>query len=291
MTGFAQGRFEYNNISMNIIFKSLNHRFLDITLKGTGINATTEKLLKETIKNRICRGKLEITFDIFDFSQRKCDIHFNEQLSSDILDELLQFKRKYKEKISLSMDSLLRIPMIFHLDYTPDNYSDDELKSINEAIEKVFKEFLNSRENEGKAIMADICSSLEKIENSLVFIEKEAAAIENELFLKFKERIIKYLKEFEVDDRRIVQEAAILAEKACINEEINRLSTHNKRLKELLLDDTVEIKGKEADFLSQEMQRETHTIASKTTSMEVHKHIINIRREIEKIKQQVQNVE
>jgi uncharacterized protein (TIGR00255 family) len=88
-----------------------------------------------------------------------------------------------------------------------------------------------------------------------------------------------------------VQEAAILAEKSCINEEISRIGTHNKRLRELLTDNAIETKGREADFLAQEMQRETHTIASKTTSMEVHKHVLNIRREIEKIKQQVQNVE
>ena len=291
MTGFAQGRFEFNNISMNIIFKSLNHRFLDIAFKGTGINPTTEKFIKEIIKSKVFRGKIEILFDLFDSNQRKCNIHFNEQLSSEILDDLLFFKKRYREKITLSLDSLLRIPMIFHLDYLPDNFTDREKKEIEGSITSVFNDFLKSREEEGQSILAGILVSVEKIEKDLEIIEKEAEKLEKELFLKFKEKISKYLKDFEIDEKRILQEAAILAEKSCINEEINRLGAHSIRLKELLIDGTIETKGREADFLAQEMQRETHTIASKTTSIDVHKHVLTLRREIEKIKQQVQNVE
>jgi len=290
MTGFAQGRFEHNNLSLNVTIKSLNHRYLDIGFKGTGMNPTTEKLIKEIVKNRVFRGKVEITFDLFDSNQRKCNIHFNDQLSSDILDELLYFKKRYKE-ISLSLDSLLRIPMIFHLDYVPDNYSEEEIHRISQSVESVFVEFLQSREVEGKAILADMLECLEKIARETTYIEKEADQLEKELYTKFKERITRYLEEMEVDERRIAQEAAILADKSCINEEVQRLATHALRLKNLLTDDSIEIKGKEADFLAQEMQRETHTVASKTSSMEVHKHVLNIRREIEKIKQQVQNVE
>jgi uncharacterized protein (TIGR00255 family) len=232
-------------------------------------------------------------FDIFDSDQRKCNIHFNDRLSAEILDELLPVMKRYKNKIGLSLDSLLKIPMIFHLDYLPENYTQEERDEIQRSIEMVFADFLKSREQEGKSILANMLKSIEEIENHLEFVEKESNKVENELFLKFKEKISKYLKEYEheVEERRILQEAAILAEKGCINEEINRLATHSQRLKELLSDDIVEVKGREADFLAQEMQRETHTIASKTNSMEVHEHILHIRREIEKIKQQVQNVE
>ncbi|MGD2086813.1 MAG: YicC/YloC family endoribonuclease [Candidatus Aminicenantes bacterium] len=293
MTGFAQRRFEFNNLSFHIIIKSLNHRFLDISFKGTGINPTTEKLIKNIVRDRVFRGKIEIMFDIFDSDQRKCDIHFNDRLSTEILDELVPFMKRYKNRIGLSLDSLLKIPMIFHLDYLPENYTEEERGEIQKAIEMVFNDFLQSREQEGRSILANISKSIEELEHHMAFVEKEAEKVEKELFLKFKERISKYLKEYEheVEERRILQEAAILAEKSCINEEIHRLATHCQRLKDLLSDDTVEVKGREGDFLTQEMQRETHTIASKTNSMEVHEHILHIRRAIEKIKQQVQNVE
>jgi uncharacterized protein (TIGR00255 family) len=293
MTGFAQRRFEFNNLSLHIIIKSLNHRFLDISFKGTGVNPTTEKLIKDISRNRVFRGKLEVMFDIFDSGQRKCNIHFNDRLSWEILDKLLPFKKRYKNKIGLSLDALLKIPMIFHLDYLAENYTQEEKDEIQRSLESVFADFLKSREQEGKSIAENIGKSIEEIENRLGFVEKEASQVENELFLKFKEKIEKYLKEFEheVEERRILQEAAILAEKSCVNEEINRLATHARRLKDLLADETVEVKGREADFLAQEMQREAHTIASKTNSMEVHEHVLHIRRAIEKIKQQVQNVE
>ena len=293
MTGFAQRRFEFNGLSLNIIFKSLNHRFLDINFKGTGINTVTEKIVKETVKNRIFRGKLEVVIDLFDANQRKCDVRFNEPLAAAILDRLLPFKKKYKDKISLSLDSLLKIPIIFHLDYLPENYTEDEIQEIRDFIEKVFADFLKSREQEGGAISANIAESLTEIGCQLALIEKEAEQVEKELFDKFKEKISKYLREYEyeVEERRILQEAAILAEKGCINEEMNRLATHMRRLGELLADKNVDVKGREAEFLAQEMQRETHTIASKTASMKVHGHILQIRRAIEKIKQQVQNVE
>jgi uncharacterized protein (TIGR00255 family) len=291
MTGFAQGRFEFNNISLNITFKSVNHRYLDVGVKGTGVNPTTEKLIKEIIKGKVFRGKIEVTCDLFDANQRKCSIQFNERLSAEILDELLYFKKRYKEKISLSLDSLLRIPMIFHLDYVADKYDESEIAQIKQHIEAVFDEFLRSRLQEGRAALADLTANIEKIEQILNQVEKEAQALEDDLFLKFKEKINKYLEDCEIDERRIVQEAAILAEKTCINEELKRLRTHNQRLKELLMDDSLEIKGREADFLAQEMQRESHTIASKTNSLDVHRQVLNIRREIEKIKQQVQNVE
>lgn len=293
MTGFAQRRFEFNKLSLHIIIKSLNHRFLDISFKGTGINPTTEKLIKNIFRDRVFRGKIEIMFDIFDSDQRKCNIHFNDRLSSEILDELVPFMKRYKNKIGLSLDGLLKIPMIFHLDYLPENYTQEEKDEIQRSIEIVFDDFLKSREQEGRSILANITKSIEELEHRLAFVEKEAEKVEKELFLKFKERITKYLKEYEheVEERRILQEAAILAEKSCVNEEINRLATHSRRLKDLLADEAVEVKGREADFLAQEMQRETHTIASKTNSMEVHEHILHIRRAIEKIKQQVQNVE
>jgi len=293
MTGFAQRRFVFNGLSLHIIIKSLNHRFLDISFKGTGINPTTEKLIKDIARNRVFRGKLEVMFDIFDSDQRKCDIHFNDRLSWEILDKLLPFKKRYKNKIGLSLDALLKIPMIFHLDYLAENYTQEEKDEIQRSLESVFADFLKSREQEGKSIAENIGKSIEEIEHRLGFVEKEADQVENELFLKFKEKIEKYLKEFEheVEERRILQEAAILAEKSCVNEEINRLATHARRLKDLLVDETLEVKGREADFLAQEMQREAHTIASKTNSMKVHEHVLHIRRAIEKIKQQVQNVE
>lgn len=291
MTGFAQGRFEFHNISMHMLIRSWNHRFLDVNFKGTGITPETEKLLKERLKDRVHRGKIEIVFDLFLADQSKYKIQLNDRLLTDIMDELLFFKRKYKEKVSLSMDALLKIPMIFRLDYVSEHFDEADLVCIRESVDKVLEEFVQSREAEGHSIAVDLQGSIEKIESNLKVLKNESEQLEKEIFNKFKEKIAKYLADVEIDERRVAQEAAILAEKNCISEEIQRLETHARRLKKLVSDEQVQIKGRESDFLSQEMMRETHTIASKTGSMEVHEQVLEIRREIEKIKQQVQNVE
>ena len=117
------------------------------------------------------------------------------------------------------------------------------------------------------------------------------ARTEEALLEQYRKKLEKFLAEHHFEEKRILMEAAILAEKSCIAEEINRLVTHTQRLRGLLTDDAITIKGREADFLTQEMQRETHTIAAKANSLEIHEIILLIRREIEKIRQQVQNLE
>lgn len=291
MTGFAQGRMEFDDISITISFKSLNHRFLDMSFKGTGVTPKSEKLIKEIVKDKVSRGKVEIIFNLFDARQKSFNIQFNENLLQEILDKLLPIREKYGESINLSLDFLLKIPMIFHLEYVSDDFEESDWNKMRGFIEKIFKEFLQSREAEGKYIQKDLLTSIKKIEKHIKIFKKNSEELEKEIFLKYKERIEKVLQDYEMDEKRILQEAAILAEKSCINEEINRLETHTLRLKEMVKDKKANIMGREADFLAQEMQRETHTIGSKTDSQEILTYILETRREIEKIKQQVQNVE
>jgi uncharacterized protein (TIGR00255 family) len=291
MTGFAQGRTEFNDIAVNIAFKSLNHRFLDVSFKGAGITPQLEMSIKDIIKDRIFRGKVEITFNLFDARQKKYHIQFNDNLMREVLDRLTPLKEKYGSSVALSLEFLLKIPMIFHLEYEADDFEESDRLEMKRFIEKVFNDFLKAREAEGRYILKDLLANIKKIEKSTRNLKKYAHKLEQELFFKYKEKIKKILQETEIEEKRILQEAAILAERSCINEEINRLEAHTSRLKMLLNDKTIEIKGREADFLAQEMYRETHTIASKTDSQEILQVILEARREIEKIKQQVQNVE
>lgn len=291
MTGFSQGKFYFDDFSVGIIIKSLNHRYLDITLKGTGITPSSEKLIRGIIKNRIHRGKVEFIFDLFELNNKKWNIQLNENLLGGILDRLEEFKKNHRSDVAINLDPFLKIPMIFHLDYVAERMDEESREQIRESIEKVFDDFIKSRESEGEYIRKDLLDNIKVIESNAKKIEKNKTQIEKEIFEKYRERISRFLTDTEIDDKRIAQEAAILSEKSCINEEINRLSIHCKRLKDLIKNNHVEVKGREADFLSQEMQREVYTISSKTGSMDIHKYILLIRREIEKIKQQVQNVE
>lgn len=291
MTGFAQKRFTFNRYAINISIKSLNHRFLDISVKGSGVTPVTEKLVKDIMKKSLLRGKVEVVFDLFMMDSGKWDIQFNEFLLEDILDKVLHFSKKYKDNVSLSLDPFLKIPMIFHLDSLDDELSEEDFDDIKKSVEAVFEEFLETRNEEGKSVQKDLTKSLKKIEESLSVIKESSANLEKELFDNYLEKMKKYLEETDIDERRLVQEAAIAAEKSCISEEINRLHTHCQRMGKLVKSRSADSKGREGDFLTQEMLRETHTISAKTYSAEIQDQVILVRREIEKIKQQIQNVE
>ena len=248
-------------------------------------------MVKEIIKDDLHRGKVEIVVDFFNFDQNSWDIQFNEYLLSNILDKVLHFKKKYKSELSLSLDSLLKIPMIFHLEQTGNNLSEKERSVIEKNIKKIFLEFIKSREEEGREISKSIVSSLEILDKNVAIVQKKTVDIESELFQKYREKIKKFLNDIDIDDKRVFQEAAILAEKSCVTEEVNRLMTHSGRIRNMVKKKKSDLLGKELDFLTQELLREISTISAKTNSMNIHENIIMIRREIEKIKQQVQNVE
>ncbi len=291
MTGFAQGRFNYDSFSLHVSFKSLNNRYLEISTRGSGISPITEKMIRETVNGRLFRGKVDIILDFLSQNQQKWDVQLNLGLLSAILEKVMPIKRKYKKHLTLSLDSLLKLPLVFHIDYGYENLPPQEIENIRSAIAAVFAQFLEDRKREGEAILADLKQHIGAIEDHLKrmsLTEKEAEA---ELFAGYRKKIEKFANGMDIDDRRLMMEVAILSEKSAITEEITRLTIHTNRLNNLIEDETLPMKGKEADFLSQEMLRETHTVAAKTGSMEIHEHVICIRREIEKIKQQVQNVE
>jgi uncharacterized protein (TIGR00255 family) len=291
MTGFAQGRFNFRDFSLFVSFKSYNNRYLEITFKGSGISAASEKMIKEMLKARLQRGKVEIFFDLFLNNQKNWDVQLNAALLEKILKQVMPLQKKFGPGLSLSLDGLLKLPMVFHLDGDLERLGRKDQADIKRSLAKVFANFLKSRSQEGEFIGRDLHDSIALIASHLRVIGAREKDFERDMFLDYKKKISRFVKGMPIDEKRIAQEAAISAEKGSIAEEINRLKTHSQRLKILLKDKAHDTVGREADFLSQEMLRETHTIAAKTSCLDIHRHILIIRREIEKIRQQVQNIE
>jgi uncharacterized protein (TIGR00255 family) len=291
MTGFAQGRYQFKHFSLFISFKSYNNRYLEISFKGSGASAASEALIKEMMKDKLQRGKVEIVIDLFQQGPGQWDIKLNTLLLEDILKRLAPLQEKYGRERGLPLDSLLKLPMVLHLDHDPERLSSQDRAAVGRAAAKVFAAFLASRAQEGRCIQRDLLAGIALIDEQIRRLRASEKECERDVVENYRRRIAKFLTDLPIDEKRIVQEAAVSADKASIAEEINRLQTHTRRLKRLLLDRSQATLGKEADFLSQEMLRETHTIAAKTGSMDIHQQILLIRREIEKIRQQVQNIE
>ena len=291
MTGFAQGRFHFRDYSLFVSFKSYNNRYLETNFRGSGISAASEKIIKEMFKNKLQRGKIEVVFDLFQHGPRQWDIKLNTGLLEEIMDKIAPLQKKYGPGLNLSLDSLFKLPMVFHLDHDPELLRPKDQLNIKKAMAKVFAAFLENRRQEGQCVLKDLLAGIAQIEKYSKDIHAREKDFEKEVFRNYRKKIEKFVKDLPLDEKRIVQEAAISADKTSIAEEIHRLRTHTQRLKRLLQDKSIATKGREADFLTQEMQRETHTIAAKTSCLDIHRQILLIRREIEKIRQQVQNIE
>lgn len=289
MTGFAQGRYNFRDFSLFVSFKSYNNRYLETSFKGSGMTAASERYIRELLKEKLQRGKVEIVLDLFPEGPAHWDIRLNTPLLEEVMKRLAPLQEKYGQGQPLA--SLLKLPMLFRLDHDPERLGAKEQAAVRRAIAKVFAAFLESRRQEGLYIREDLLAGITLIADLIKALRALERECEKDALPTYRKKIARFLKDLPIDEKRIVQEAAISADKASIAEEVNRLQTHAQRLKRLLLEKGVAARGKEADFLTQEMQRETHTIAAKTNSMEIHQQILLIRREIEKIRQQVQNIE
>ncbi len=253
------------------------------------MTAASEKYIRELWKGKLQRGKIEIVLDLFPEGPAQWDIRLNTPLLEEVMKRLAPLQEKYGQ--GQPLDSLLKLPMLFRLDHDPERLGTKEQAAVRRAIARVFAAFLESRRQEGLCIRRDLLAGITLIADLIKALRALEKECEKDVFLSYRKKIARFLKDLPIDEKRIVQEAAISADKASIAEEVNRLQTHAQRLKRLLLEKGIVARGKEADFLTQEMQRETHTIAAKTGSMEIHQQILLIRREIEKIRQQVQNIE
>jgi uncharacterized protein (TIGR00255 family) len=289
MTGFAEGRYTHRDFALHVSFKSYNNRYLETSLRGSGLTAASEQYIRGLIKGKLRRGKLEVVLDVFPQGIGQWDVQLNAPLLEEVMKRLAPLQKKYGP--AQPLDALLKLPMLLRLEHDPERMGAREQAAVRRAIARAFAAFLRSRRREGLGIRRELLASLAEIERRVRGLAALARGCEKDAFRDFRRRIGRFTQGLAIDEKRILQEAAISAEKASITEEVNRLRTHGQRLRSLLLERGDIARGKEADFLSQEMQREAHTIAAKTASMEIHQQILMIRREIEKIRQQVQNVE
>jgi len=289
MTGFAQGRYNGKDFSLFVSFKSYNNRYLETSFRGSGVTAASESAVRGLLKQRLQRGKVEVVLELVPQGARQWRIHLNEPLLEAVLGRLAPLQRR--TGTAAPLDALLKMPALLRLDQDPESLSAREQAAVRRAIAAVFADFLESRRREGRSIRADLLACLRRVDGHVRALRSREKECERDAVRRYRQRIARLLGRTPVDERRIAQAAAIAADKSAIAEEIQRLQAHARRLRRLLVARLPLAKGKEADFLTQEMQRETHTIAAKTESAEIQGLILLIRREIEKIRQQAQNIE
>ena len=293
MTGFGRGEYSDEISKVTVEIRSVNHRYLDIYVKMPRRYSFAEETIKAAIKSRLHRGKVEVNVTVDNIGKSDSDVRLDKELAARYYKALSELKDNFDfgDESHVSLSLLSRMPDVI---VTTPAAEDEEamVKRLIGATEKALDDFCSMREAEGAKLAADLSARADTIQNIRDCIETRAPEIEKEYAAKFKARVEEILGGvYDIPEERIALEAAIFADKANITEELVRLGSHISQLRGFLQADGEEAVGKKIDFLIQEMNREANTIGSKSNDKEITSHMLDLKAEIEKVREQVQNIE
>jgi uncharacterized protein (TIGR00255 family) len=289
MTGFGRGVVQETDFAVTVELKTVNNRFLDIALRLSGEMQSLESTVKRQIGNRLSRGRVDVNLTY----ERTTEINY--ELNRPMITGFLAAMKEMQNEFSLSgepdLNVVARLPNVL----TPkkDDLSEEFIVGVEKALNAALDDLERMRENEGEMLRNELNFRLSEIENRLPKIEAESAGVAEEYRVRLTKKIADFLaksdSQIELDQGRLAQEVAYLADRSDISEEIQRLTSHIEHFRQIMSEEK-EV-GKRLDFLTQELNREANTIASKTTNLIVKENALAIKSEIEKIREQVQNVE
>ena len=292
MTGYGRG--EYNNGKKSVIveIKAVNHRYCDVYVKMARRYSFAEEKIKGIVRDALKRGKIEVSVTVDNYGESENEIRLNEDVAEKYYQALKTLSEKFGfgDRGGVTLSMLANMPDVIKA--VP--VQDDEEEALNALLtptEMAIQNIINMRATEGERLAKDILMRADLIEDIKDKIKERAPQISREYADKFRERVNELLEgKVEVPEERVLVEAAVFADKANITEELVRLESHIQQLRNFFESDEDAV-GKKIDFLIQEMNREANTIGSKSNDVEITALMLDLKAEIEKIREQVQNIE
>ena len=288
MTGFGRSEISEGQRKISVEMKSVNHRYLEAGIKMPKKLNVFEARIRDVLKQYANRGKIDIFISYEDLTENKVLLKYNE----DIAVEYMQIFDKMAEKFDISKDitvaGLSRYPEVITMEDMP--IDEDELwHFIEKAVRQACEQFVNTRIIEGENLKKDLLSKLDNMSEIVAFIEKRSPEIIKEYRSKLENKVAELLKDTTIDENRIATEVIIYADKICVDEETVRLRSHIDHAKKCLFEEGGI--GRKLDFIAQEMNREAKTILSKANNIDISNKAIELKTEIEKVREQIQNIE
>lgn len=289
MTGYGKGVASENGKTISIELKTVNHRYLDYNFKLGKTFLFLEDSIKKTISSKLSRGHLDFYITYEQKNKDAISYSIDENLANAYIQASKKLQNATNVQNDLTLTTLLKVPDIVCREQQVED--EDELKSlVLNALNEALDNLKTMRKREGESLYADINQKLLNIRASLDIIEERAPQVVEDYRVKLDARIKEIMPESaQIDENRLATEVAIFADRCAIDEETTRLSAHIVNMKALL--DSTEPVGRKLDFLVQEFNRETNTIGSKANDVQITKEVLKIKNEIEKIREQAQNIE
>lgn len=290
MTGFGRGEYTDGKRNITVEIKSVNHRYSDISIKMPRRYSFAEDKVKSAVKEKLRRGKVDVSIMVENITENDINIKLNEPIAKQYYENLKTLQANFDLCGEISLRLLATMPDVMKA--IPDVEDEEEItKAILIPVSEASSNLENMRQIEGEKLAEDLIEKGEKIKSILDKITERAPGVVKDYTARLRERITELLDgNASLPEERILTEAAIFADKYSIDEEITRLNSHLMQLKKILKEGK-EAEGKKLDFLVQEMNREANTIGSKANDITITNHMLEIKSEIEKIREQVQNIE
>ena len=288
MTGFGRSESVTKKRKIVIEMKSVNHRYCDMNIKMPKKFNVFEAEIRNHLKNHITRGKVDIFITCEDYTEGKVCVRYNKELAAEYVRHLQDMAETFQLNSELSAVALSKFPEVFSLEETPED--EDELgKELLVVLEDAAVHFVESRIKEGEALKKDLLAKLEAMYSMIDYIESVSPSLIEEYRNRLEQKVNDLLDGAGIEESRIATEVTIYADKICVDEETVRLRSHIENTKSILLEGGSV--GRKLDFIAQEMNREANTILSKANSLDITNTAIDLKTEIEKVREQIQNIE
>ena len=288
MTGFGRAQVSVEGYNITVEIRSVNNRYFDFYAKMPRTFSFLEEKVKSLLSTEISRGKVECSLQIETTADESVIVSINEPLAVGYVKAVEELAEKFEVKNDLTALSLARFSDILSITKAPVD-EEDLWNKVQVAVKEALAEFIKMREIEGEKLKADVLSRADLIINYVAYIEERSPETVKAYSEKLLERMKTVLGDTQVDEGRILTEAAIYADKVAVAEETVRLRSHIDQLHSML--DSNEAVGRKLDFLVQEINREANTIGSKAQDVDIARRVIDIKAEVEKIREQIQNIE
>ena len=288
MTGFGRCEVQEAERKITVEMKSVNHRYLDVAIKMPKKLNFFEAAIRNELKNYIQRGKVDIFIAYEDCAETTGCVKYNKKIAEEYIGYLGQMAEDFGLENDIRTSTLSRYPDVFTLE---DVQEDEEeiWKELDKALKSALEALVETRLKEGENLKNDLIAKLDGMLAHVDFITERSPQIIAEYKQKLTDKVKDLLQDAQVDENRLLMEVTIFADKVCVDEELVRLRSHVEATRQALI--AGGSIGRKLDFIAQEMNREANTILSKTTDLEISNRAIELKTEIEKVREQIQNIE
>lgn len=289
MTGFGRCEVQEESRKFTVEMKSVNHRYLDANIRMPKKLNFFETAIRSLLKQSVQRGKVDIFITYEDLSEQQVSLKYNEVLAAEYLSYFEKMQEKFSLENDIRVSTLSRYPEVLTMEEQA--VDEEELwKGLKKALDGAIRQFVETRTSEGEHLREDLIEKLDNMLKLVGCIEERSPQIIAEYRDKLETKVKELLADTQMEDSRIAAEVVIFADKICTDEEVVRLKSHIVHMKDTLVSDDSGI-GRKLDFIAQEMNREANTILSKANDLEISNIGIELKTEIEKVREQIQNIE